>query len=153
MLLKFLRKVESGLLRRHRAHDLVVSVDRREFRDRRDVQVKPTVAAADVAGGPRTFGIRHATTVVVIPFVVAPLVSAESLAGRKRLVADRADVRFPSSSSSSHGGCGCHRRRLIIASAGVSLRQAFPVARLVPAESLVRREGLVADAALVDRRR
>jgi hypothetical protein len=91
--LKFDRKVKPRLLRRHRAHDFVVSVDHREFRDRRDVEVKPTVATANVASGPRTFGVGHATSVdVVVSFVVAPLVSAESLTGRKRLVTDGANV-------------------------------------------------------------
>ena len=150
-LIKFLQEVKPGLLRRHRAHHFVVSVDRRELRYRRDIKVKPAVTAADVAGGPRSFRVRHATS-VVIPFVVTPLVSAESLAWRKRLLTDRANVRLPA--SDRHGGCSrSWRRRLVISSGGMSLWHVFTVAGFVSAEGLVRRERLVADAALVAQRR
>jgi len=155
--LGFLREVKPEFLRRHRTHHLFVSVDHREFRYRRYVEVKPTVATADVACRPHIFRIRHATThtASVLSFVVAPFVAAESLTGGERFMTDRANVRLHTSSpATGYTRRGYRRRcRQLISSGRLSKRKAFPVTCLVSTKSLVRRKRLVTDATLVDRSR
>lgn len=119
------------------------------------------MAEGGVSSGAHAFGGRHSAVCGgdggrdggvggVTTIVVTPLVSAESLAGRKSLVADGALVRLTSTVGDCGGGgggggcCRGGRRGLILAAAA-----AFSMAGLVSAESLVRGEGFVADRALV----
>lgn len=63
-------------------------------------------AAADVACGPHNFAAAP-----VLAFVVAPFVAPERLTCRERLVADRANVRFHTSSSAAAAASDGYRGR------------------------------------------
>ena len=139
-----------------RTRDLIVAADP-EIRQGRQVQIEVSVAVGICRA--HTFGGSDSAAYVFVTandaFVVAPLMTAQSLSGRETPMADCALVS--PSASASHaaraggGGRGCRSGGLVVAPADVAAGGEFPVTSLMSSQGLVRAKSLITDGTLVQK--